>query len=569
MRRLQALDFLLLAFFSPIWGLCFGLYLHRVTSDCLAWTPVFVATPNSAEDYPMVNGFWVDSGAEHALAFGDRLQRVGDSDLRGVSSFEFVVRVYDAIDAQQQFSVSYLRGQSVEEATLTLRHIGFPWRMLPLSLGFAVVAFLALLRAPSPRLSRTFFLASMTYSLYWTFCFGGGPRLLTYAWATVFAYASFFMFPLWVRTLLLFAEEIAPTGIRLPLWPWLFLVYGVAMTSMAFGTPFPHAVGLQSNFVLNTVFAATMLVVLVRNFLRTGPIGRRQLKWAVYGIYLSALPVILVDIVTMLHPSWLRLHEMVTVSLVSVPVCLLIAIVRFNLFDIDHLISTTAASSVFLVAFLGGVLIAAPQFSQASSITLGGEYPSWQIAVAVLFVSIALPVQRYLRAQIERFFFAERYALEQGLNSLLQELPASTHKQAMLKLIGERVATLVNADPCVIYEAVGEHYTPVFTRATISPPSFAVRRPLIDALRTQSTYRDRERWRRVVRTQLPSEDYAILDRLQVEIFLPIGHAEFPVAFLCLGAKQSGDIYTTTDLLRLRSVTEQASEKLLQLTQASA
>jgi hypothetical protein len=504
MRRLRRFDRALLVILVPLWGVCFGLYLYRVVHDRLAWMPVFVSAPSSEKDYPIVSGFWLDSGAEQAgLTLGDRLIRVGDVDLRGVGPFGFVVRAYESVDQEQRIVVSFAREDAAGEVKLALRHIGFPWRMLPLSLGFASTAVLTLLRAPSPRLARTFFLAGMTYSLYWTYCFGGGPRTLTYVWAAVFSYASFFMFPLWVRTILLFSEEIAPTGARLPLWPWLFIIYGLAMTSMAFGTPFSHTIGLQANFILNAVFAATMLIVLVRDFRRTGPIGRRQLKWVVYGIYLSTVPVFLADIVTMFNPTWIRLHEIATLSLIFVPICLSIAIVRFNLFDIDRVISATATYTLLSVLFMAGLLAVTPRLSQAVSKVTGFDPTVGQALFSFVLASLVVPGQRYLRPRVERLLFAERHALEQGVEDLLRALSSSAGPQALLTVAGERLNALLRPECCVIYGRAGDAYAPVFAQGRAVPSAFEAHSPLTATLQNRTVPIDLEEWSRRT-AQVPS-----------------------------------------------------------------
>lgn len=565
MRRLRAIDIVVLLLLAPAWLLCFALSLHRVIHDRLAWASVFVSRSANVDDYPIVSGFWLDGGMEQGgLVLGDKLVRVGDADLRGVGPFEFVVRVYESVNEELRFTVSFLRGESAQEAILRLRRIGFPWRLLPLSLGFAVVAVLALLQAPSPRLARTFFLAGMTYSLYWAYCFGGGLRALTYLWAGIFSIASFCMFPFWLRTILLFVEEIAPTGKRLPLWPWLFSVYGLAMTSMAFGTPFSHAVGLQTNFLLNAAFAATMLIVLIINFRRTGAIGRRQLKWVVYGLYLSAVPVFFADAITMAHPSWIRVHELATLSLIFVPLCLLIAIVRFNLFDIDRLMSTTITYSVLLLFLVGGMLVGVPQLALAVSRTFGVEPASGHVAFSLLLAVFLAPGQYFLRPRIERLFFTERYAVEQGVQRLFREVSGAVEVRQLLILIGEQLYNVLRAEHCVVYQRTDTLYAPIFVQGSTAPPALEAHSPLVAALQAKAGGVDDERWRRAVRAQLSAADRALLDALPTTLVLDIGQHEPPAAFVCLGGKSSGDVYTTTDVRLLDAVAEKGTERLLTL-----
>ena len=316
---------------------------------------------------------------------------------------------------------------------LRLDPLNFPWRIFPLVLGFAVTGVLAFLRAPGSRSARAYFLASLAYSLHWTLFFGG-PRVQTYAWVAVCFCASLVMFPLTLRTAMLLPDEVAPADGRLPAWPWLFALFGPIGTSAMFGVPLPPLIGLRGIFVLNVAFIATLLVLLTRNFRRAGPIGRRQLKWVVYGIYLGAVPVLAADAVIAIAPRFWWLHDVSMIAMVVIPICICIAIVRYNLFDIDRLISATVAYTILFVLLLAGALTVIPRLSLAASSTIGLDPAFGQTVFSLLLAALVVPGQRYLRPQIERRFFAERYALERGVEQLLRDLSRCGGPQALLTL---------------------------------------------------------------------------------------------------------------------------------------
>ncbi len=54
MRRLSPLDIVLLATFTPLWGLCFALYLHNVVRGELARVPVYIAAAEDKDKHPAV-----------------------------------------------------------------------------------------------------------------------------------------------------------------------------------------------------------------------------------------------------------------------------------------------------------------------------------------------------------------------------------------------------------------------------------------------------------------------------------------------------------------------------------
>lgn len=568
MRHLPRIDAALLAILTPLWILCFVLYLNKVVDGQLARVPVFVLAPENADGNPAVRGFWPGTGAEASgLAVGDQLIRVGAADLRGVGPIGFVARVYEEATPDLRVPISFVRAGERGELFLALNRFTFPSRTVPLTLGFAVAAVLILLRASSLYQARAFFLALMAYSFHWTF-FAGGPRAQTYAWVAVVFFSSFLMFPLILRAVLTLSEKGVPAGARLPTWPWLFAVFGPIMTSRTFGVPLPPTVGFFAESVVTVAFVATFIVLLTRNFRQAGPLGRRQLKWVVYGIYIGTTPVLAADMVITFDPSWWWLHEMATTAVALIPLCIFIAIVRFNFFDIDRLISATAAYTILLVLLLAGALIVIPRLSQAASNTVGVDPVFGQTVCSLLLAALVVPSQRYLRPQVERLFFAERYALEQGIEHLLRELSVCEGPQALLTLAGERLDALLRPECCVIYGRAEKAYAPVFVRGRVVPSAIEARGLLVGALQAQAALVDVELWRqRPGKRDLGPADHAVLDSLGAAVLLPVGSIGSLAAFVCLGHKRSGDVYTSTDLALLAAVADKVSGELRRFDEA--
>src|SRR5207249_10247176 len=120
--------------------------------------------------------------------------------------------------------------------------------------------------------------------------------------------------------------------------------------------PLPPTLGLRAVVAANLAFITTLLVLLMRNFRCSGPLGRRQLKWVVYGFYIGNAPTLAADMVAALDPSLVWLHDIAMIAVALIPLCIFIAIVRFNLFDIDRLISATATYTILSVLMLAGGL---------------------------------------------------------------------------------------------------------------------------------------------------------------------------------------------------------------------
>jgi hypothetical protein len=560
-RRLQPFDIALLVLFVPLWMLCFALYLYNIANARLARIPLLVNAPASPEDYPTLQAFWPGTGAEHwGFAIGDRFIRVGETDLRGVGPFGFTARMYEQA-IHLQTPVVFSRDGVIDTRMVTLQPFAFPWRTLALTLGFAVTAVVVLIRRPGVRVARAFFLAGMTYSFHWTF-FAGGPLWQTYTWIIVLGLSSLALFPLFFRLILLLPEELAPPETHLSWWPWVFALFGPSLTSRVFGVPWSPAFGLRAELVITFIGLAALLTLLTRNFLRAGPLGRRQLKWAVYGAYIGAMPLLIADAIIGVYPALWWLHESATLFIALIPLCLLIAITRFNFFDIDRLISSTAAYSILLLVLVAAITTITPPLATSLHTLVGINSTVGQVLLSLALACVMLPGQRYLRPQIERVFFSQRYLVEQGIQQLMRELPAASSREALLTLIGKRLFALWSMENCVIYNKSATQYEPVFVRGSSTPPVFNVHGPLAEALQARAATADIERWQRTVRASLSRSEREALENLRAAAVLTIGRSDAPTAFLCLGRKTSGDVYTPTDIALLATLGKRVAQELV-------
>lgn len=559
--QLQPRDAVLLSILASLWLICFTLSVKELLSGRLARLQVFVSTPETADAYPKFLGFWPGSIAEQSgLTRGDQLIRIGQADLRSVGPIEFLARAYEESTADLQVSVDFLRAGRLDQVVLSFDPVVLPWGAVPLTLSFACAGILVLLRMPRSPPAHAFCIASMAYSIIWCLFFGG-LRVQTYAWVGVYFLSSLVLYPLILRVVLVFPEETAVTNKWLLAWPWLFALRGPTALSWYFGFPFPHEIGMRATHVLEIVFVVTLLVILTWNFRRAGPLGRRQLKWVVYGVYIGTAPVLAATALATLAPALWWLQEASISAVIFMPVCIFIAIVRFQLFDIDRLISTTAVYTVLLGLLATGALLLAPGLAQATSDLIGLSPGSGQIVFSGILALLVIPGQAYLRPQIERLFFAERYALEQGVAELLRTLPEYSEQNDLLAHLGERLNHLLRPESCVIYAYSGTAYTPVFVTGSIVPPVFEARSGLWGAVQTRNDYADEEEWRRAARVLLRPSERSLLDRLRVGFVLPLGQSKPPPFFLLLGPKQSGDVYTATDASLLKNVAKAISEQL--------
>ena len=569
--RFRPLDAALLAVLVPLWVVCFALHINGVARGRLAWVPVFVSASEHPDGYPVVRAFRPGTTTESGeLVVGDRIVRLRQSDLRGVGPFGFVARVYEAAGANLQVPIAFVRQNESQdephETVLSLIPVLYPWRTLPLTLSFIITGVLALLYEPRSPQARAYFLASVAYSFVWTFFFGGSQGQ-THAWAIVFFVSAVCVWPFGLRAAMIFPERATLAGTRTPKWPWLFAIYGPISTSWVFGVPLPPQLGFRAAFIVHVAFILALLFLLARNFRWANPIGRRQLKWIVYGFYIGTAPVLAANIVIAVQPSLWWLHDLSMIANVLPPICICIAILRANAFDIDRLISTTTVYSLLSILLMGGIFLAIPPLAQAVSTATDVPPASGQVALSFLLASLVAPGQRLLRPRIERLFFPERYTFEQGVQQLLQELNSCETPQDLLALVGERLTALLRLESCVMYSRAETRYVPIFVRGSVIPPVLEAESPLVGALQTRTSPVDVEQWQRTARVQLEAADRATLDSLRVVLVLPLSRTEPPTSFVCLGQKRSGDIYTSTELTFLTAIAGKVASEQLHFNEA--
>jgi class 3 adenylate cyclase len=313
--------------------------------------------------------------------------------------------------------------------------------------------------------------------------------------------------------------------------------------------------------VFGVLFIVALVVVLTRNYLREGPVGRRQIKWLIWTVYVAALPLILTSALVAVDPAFIPWAFASIGALCVIPVGLAIGIYRYNWLDIDRLLSTTA--SINLIAFLGVAIafVLVPRFAGALSRSLEVGPEAGQMAVSLLFAAAFVPAHRRLRPAIERVLLPDRHAVDLGAAQFQRELLLCSDTQSLVECLGRGLDEVFQSESCVIYSPSGEAWETVFERGLAIPVAIEGDGPLIATLRNRHTPlaigSDGVRG-----TPLPDGfDRAVLDTLDAAVVLPITRGESIALVACLGPKRSGDVYAVTDLNLLAAVIARVSAKL--------
>jgi class 3 adenylate cyclase len=566
LSRLNPLDRVLVLILVPLWGVCFGIALKTQVRG--GGTAALALLVEAADAYPTLTGDFpgftgTDPLAQAGLQAGDHLIRFGATDLRGVGSHEFAAIATEEGQGRLEVPTVFERDGVRGETSFPLIPQAIFRPTLAASFAFAVSALFLLLRAQPTPTVRTYFHGSMA----WAFanCSFSGDRLEFYTWHTLWVIAALGVHGLSFRFLLRFPDDRVPPGRWNEIWPWAlalpaasgnFLVY---TRWMAIGqTIFQWTAALG---------AAGMIAVATYKYRRADATARRQMKWALFGVYCAALPAGLVAAAFALDPRIGALWFPSIWAAALFPFFFVVSVLWFNLFDVDRLLSATASYNVLAVLLGAGALVVVPRVAEAASGVVGVDPVTGQVLLSLGLAALVVPAHRRLRPQIDRVFFRERYAFDQGIADLLPTLSACANASELTERVGAGLHRLLRPDVCVVYAASGESYVPVFVEGKAVPPAFGAESPLIGALRAHSSPLSlSDAGRRPDKAPLGPFDAAALQTLQAEVVLPVRQGDALTAFLCLGPKGSGDVYTSTDLTLLTAVAEAVSRELRQFDQ---
>ena len=140
----------------------------------------------------------------------------------------------------------------------------------------------------------------------------------------------------------------------------------------------------------------------------------------------------------------------------------------------------------------------------------------------------------------------------------------------MTRVTGEGLDQLFQPLGCAVYVRAGDRFAPAFHRGFASNEDFAEDDPLIATLERRSEPIGSEELSPGNEAPGVMEhfDFAVLQTLGVPLVVPVRRDGRLVAFVCLGGKRSGDVYTATDRALLAIAADKVSTELSRLDQGA-
>ncbi len=189
----------------------------------------------------------------------------------------------------------------------------------------------------------------------------------------------------------------------------------------------------------------------------SGPVGRQQTKWVVFGATASVALLVVFLLPFVFFPALGRPGAASLVSdlagltvagsfgLLLIPVSLGFAVLKYRLYDIDIIINRAlvygSLTVTLVVVYFGGVV-----GTEAAFRALTGQERQSQLAVVVSTLAIAAlfgPLRRRIQNVIDRRFYRRKYDASRILaaygNRLREEVDLNALSDDLLRVVGETV----------------------------------------------------------------------------------------------------------------------------------
>ncbi|HYV99193.1 MAG TPA: adenylate/guanylate cyclase domain-containing protein, partial [Gemmatimonadaceae bacterium] len=169
-----------------------------------------------------------------------------------------------------------------------------------------------------------------------------------------------------------------------------------------------------------------------------------------------------------------------------------------------------------------------------------------------------------VRPRVERILFRERFALDEAMKHLPEKLAAARGPEGLWSMTGTELMTNLRPSSCVIFAAAESAFVPVFVEGTAAPAAIPAEGELVPLV---ATFDSAKQVDRQTRQKAGPMGAAVLASLDAHLLLPIRRTGKLEAFISLGEKKSGDVYTSTDLTLLTALATSLSIHLLRFDEA--
>lgn len=571
MSRLSRADKILLFTLTPLFVVVFSLHLREAGRTGIAQAPFFAAPAAESGGYPLIGGPRLEHGVDRSgLRVGDRLIRVGDVDLAGYGYLGFDAIVVEQAGLAARAPLVYERDGERQTIELQLVPYPQPYMRVPFLLSLAMMGLFVLLRAPGIRDSRLVFVAAMSFAIA-ELHFFGGSRWQSYASLLLFNFGGGIAIWAIIRWLIAFPAEVPESKRLSPALAWLGLLFVFMRLNYILGGPIPTQLIPRATLASDALFACLFIGIISWNTVHAPAVGRRRAKWLLLGAYIALSSILLSLVPSFIEVEGVEYFQSLPYGMLlgaAFPLASLVAILRYDLFDIDRILTSTAAYSI---AFAGAILVlitAAPTVTAVLSRSMGVAEQTTLALLAVALIVVFAPLGRLVRAGVDRVVLPEQRLRESGFQRLFVDLADCSSADETLGLLRARVDALLEPEFAVLMirqDGIFASSDPNSSLGTL--PARGRLAIGLEAHPRPLSSVDRSLQQRLA--QLTDDERNALEGRGVCVIVPIRCGKDLIALLCIGAARSGDIHTPTDLTLLAAAAERAGAELVRLEGAES
>jgi len=185
--------------------------------------------------------------------------------------------------------------------------------------------------------------------------------------------------------------------------------------------------------VMNALIFVVVISLIIR-LRRARDLERQQIKWFVYAIVLMISGGILTypvsDVIGSVWLKWISFVPFI-VGVMSIPIAMGVAILRYRLYEIDTLINRTlvygSLTATLIALYFGGIVV-----MQRLFVLLTGEQSTLAVVASTLLIAaLFTPLRRRIQSLIDRSFYRRKYDARKTLEGFSMKLRDETDLEAL------------------------------------------------------------------------------------------------------------------------------------------
>jgi len=233
-----------------------------------------------------------------------------------------------------------------------------------------------------------------------------------------------------------------PTGRFVPRWTWMLIpLWVVAILTLDAGGD-----SVEWLVVSYPLFYGAAIIFQIYRYRRVSTaIERQQTKWIAFGLVTTLVANQVFWLPSGLTPLGATLYQPVSyliyiLTKLLVPITFFIAIQRYRLYEIDHIINKALVygllTGILGAIFVGGVIT----LQSLVRIVTGQDSPVALVASTLLIAGLFQPIRSRIQKTIDRRFYRARYDAQKALAAF----NATLRQEISLTEVQERLVGIVN-----------------------------------------------------------------------------------------------------------------------------